>query len=238
MTEPPLPELTLPESTLTDLAPTPRTTLNRRPNRGSYDRDTVYAILDEALICHVGFVMDGQPFVLPTIHTRVDDCLYFHGSVGSRMLKVLRSGAPVCVTVTLLDELVLARSAFHHSMNYRSVVVLGTAREVVDKAEKQRVFAALVDHVVPGRASEVRSPDEQELKATAVLGLQIAEASAKIRTGPPIDAEEDYALPCWAGVLPLHLVPQAPVPDPRLAPGTPVPPGVAAYQRPRRRNPT
>lgn len=222
---------------MTDLAPTPRTTLGRRPNRGIYDRDTVYSILDEALICHVGFAVEGQPFVLPTIHTRIEDRLYFHGSVGSRMLKALRRGTPVCVTVTLLDALVLARSAFHHSMNYRSVVVLGTAQEVVDTAEKQRVFTALVNHVVPGRATEVRTPNEQELKATAVLCLPITEASAKARTGPPIDDEEDYSLSCWAGLLPLELRPQTPVPDARLAPGTPIPTGVATYERPRRREP-
>jgi nitroimidazol reductase NimA-like FMN-containing flavoprotein (pyridoxamine 5'-phosphate oxidase superfamily) len=187
--------------------------------------------VDEALICHVGFNVDGQPYVIPTAHARIDDCLYIHGSVGSRMLRHLRTGFPVCVTITLLDGLVLARSAFHHSMNYRSAVILGTAHEVTDEHEKRVAFDALVNHVVPGRSVDVRPADPQELKATSVLRLPIAEASAKIRRGPPIDAEEDYALECWAGVLPLQLEPGPPVDDPRLAFGTPVPRAVAGYRR-------
>lgn len=213
------------------IAPTQRTTLVRRADRGTYDRPVVNAILDEALICHVGFVVDGQPFVLPTTHARIDDRLYIHGSVGARMLRTLRRGAPICVTVTLIDGLVLARSAFHHSMNYRSVVVLGTAREVEDEAEKRSAFNALVDHVAAGRSTQTRQASPQELKATSVLCLPIAEASAKVRTGPPLDDESDCALPYWAGVLPIQLQAQSPVADPRLAPGVPVPPGLTDYQR-------
>ena len=202
---------------------TPRTTVRRLGKRGAYDRETIEAILDEALICHVGFVVDDQPMVIPTIHARVDDALYFHGSVASRMLRSLEQGVAACVTVTLLDGLVLARSAFHHSMNYRSVVVLGTATVVVDREEKLRVLDALVEHVMKGRSADARPPSEAELNATLVLRLPISEASAKIRTGPPIDDEEDYALPVWAGVLPLELTPLAPVADPRLTGGIPLP---------------
>ena len=216
---------------------TERTTVRRLPKRGAYDRQTIEAILDEAFICHVGFVVDGQPMVIPTIHARVDDSLYFHGSVASRMLRSLEQGVPVCVTVTLLDGLVLARSAFHHSMNYRSVVILGTATAVVDRDEKLRVLDALVEHVMKGRSADARPPSEAELNATMVLRLPIAEASAKIRTGPPIDDEEDYTLPVWAGVLPLELTPHEPVADPRLKPGVELPvyltgsPSTAARRR-------
>ncbi|HEV2271747.1 MAG TPA: pyridoxamine 5'-phosphate oxidase family protein [Steroidobacteraceae bacterium] len=213
------------------IAPTQRTTLIRRPERGAYDRSIVNAILDEALICHVGFAIDGQPFVLPTTHARVDDQLYIHGSVGGRMLKTLRRGAPVCVTVTLIDGLVLARSAFHHSMNYRSVVILGGAREVADEAEKRRAFSALVDHVLAGRSTQTREASPQELKATSVLCVPIEEASAKVRTGPPIDDEADYALPYWAGVLPVRLQAQPPVADPRLPAGIPLPASLLDYRR-------
>lgn len=209
---------------------TERTTVRRLAKRGNYDRATIEAILDEALICHVGFVVEGQPVVIPTIHTRVGEMLYFHGSMASRMLRSLREGVPACVTVTILDGLVLARSAFHHSMNYRSVVVFGTAREVTDRDEKLRVLEALVEHVVAGRAADARGPNEQELRQTLVLGLPIAEASAKIRTGPPIDDEEDYALPIWAGVLPMRTVPGEPLPDERTAAA--VPDYVRKYRRP------
>lgn len=214
------------------IAPTPRTTFLRRPDRGSHDRATVNAILDEALICHVGFVMDGQPFVLPTTHARIDERLYIHGSVGGRMLKTMRHGIPVCVTVTLLDGLVLARSAFHHSMNYRSVLILGTARNVVEEEEKRLAFSALVDHVVAERSATVRGASDLELKATSVLCLPIEEASAKIRTGPPIDDEEDYALPCWAGVIPMTLEARSALPDPRLPAGVAIPRAIARYRRP------
>lgn len=213
------------------LVQTPRTTLRRRPTRGSYDRALIHSILDEALVCHVGFTVDGQPYVVPTTYGRIDDRLYVHGSVASRMLRSLAGGVPICFTVTLLDGLVLARSAFHHSMNYRSVMVLGVAHEVTDAAERYRAFEAVVNHVMPGRFAATRVPDEQELKATSVLALDITEASAKVRSGPVSDAEEDYALPYWAGVLPLKLMPLPPIPDERLPPGTPVPPEVSAYRR-------
>ena len=195
---------------------TERTTVRRMPKRGVYDRPTIEAILDEALICHVGFVADGQPVVIPTIHARLGETLYFHGSAASRMLRTLKGGVPVCVTATILDGLVLARSAFNHSMNYRSVVVFGSAREVTDADEKSRALEAVVEHVVAGRSRDVRSPNEKELKATLVLALPIDEASAKIRTGPPVDDEADYAMQTWAGVLPLALTPGAPVPDERV----------------------
>src|SRR5262249_11628828 len=214
-----------------EILPTPRTRVVRLPKRAAYDRATIEAILDEGLICHVGFALDGQPYVIPTTYGRIGDRLYVHGSAASRMLEPLEAGVPACVTVTLLDGLVLARSAFHHSMNYRSVVLLGTARPVTGEAERLAALEAIVEHVLRGRWADIRWPTEQELKATAVLWLPIEEASAKIRTGPPIDDEEDHALPCWAGVLPLGLTPSAPVPDPRLAPGIAPPPAVLAYRR-------
>lgn len=192
---------------------TDRTTVRRLPERAAYDRRTIEAIIDEALICHVGFVADGRPVVIPTIHTRIGDALYFHGSAASRMLRTLEQGVPVCVTVTLLDGLVLARSAFHHSMNYRSVVVFGTAEAVTERDEKLRVLAALVEHVCRGRSAEVRGPNEIELRKTLVLRLPLREASAKIRTGPPKDDEEDLGLAVWAGVLPMTLTPGEPVAD-------------------------
>lgn len=210
---------------------TERTTVRRLPGRGNYDRQTIAAILDEALICHVAFVAEGSPVVIPTIHTRIDDTLYFHGSAASRMLRSLKNGVDACVCVTLLDGLVMARSAFHHSMNYRSAVVFGTAREVTDRAEKLRVLAALVDHVAKGRSLDARAPSEPELKQTLVLSLPITEASAKIRTGPPVDDEEDYALPIWAGVLPLRLEPQKPIADERLATGIEAPDYLKNYRR-------
>jgi uncharacterized protein len=197
---------------MTALPVSDRTRVRRLPKRGDYDVATIHAILDEALLCHVGFVVEGAPVVIPTIHWRGGDQLYFHGSAASRMLRSLRDGVEACVTVTLLDGLVLARSAFHHSMNYRSVVIFGTAR-VVEGDEKLQSLDALVEHVVRGRSREVRPPNELEMKQTLVLVLPIAEASAKIRTGPPVDDEEDYALPVWAGVLPLQLTPQALIPD-------------------------
>jgi nitroimidazol reductase NimA-like FMN-containing flavoprotein (pyridoxamine 5'-phosphate oxidase superfamily) len=208
---------------------TERTTLRRLPDRGNYDRAVIEAILDEALICHVAFVVDGKPVVIPTIHTRAGQTLYFHGSVASRMLRTLREGVDTCVTVTLLDGLVLARSAFHHSMNYRSVVVFGRAREVTDRDEKLRALDALVEHVVRGRSREVRAPNEAEFRGTLVLALPIAEASAKIRTGGPLDDEEDYSLPVWAGVIPLRLVPQEPIADGRVS--VEAPDYVRTYQR-------
>ena len=199
-----------------ELSRTDRTTLRRLPNRGVYDRASIHSILDEGLICHVGFVVDGQPYVIPTIHVRVGEKLFFHGSPASRMLRALEQGVEACVTVTLLDGLVLARSAFHHSMNYRSAVVFGTAMPVESSEEKLRVLRALSDHLIKGRWQEVRSPSPSELKGTLVLSLPIDEASAKVRTGPPVDDEDDYGLPVWAGVLPLKIVATEPVADTRL----------------------
>ena len=210
---------------------TERTTVRRLAKRADYNPATIHAIIDEGLICHVGFTVEGKPVVIPTIHTRVDDTLYFHGSAASRMLRSLKNGVEACVTVTLLDGLVLARSAFHHSMNYRSAVVFGTAREVTDSDEKLRALEALVEHVCVGRAAEVRGPNEVELRQTLVLALPIEEASAKVRTGPPLDDEEDYALPVWAGVLPLTMTPGPAVADPRLGEGVEVPGYVRAYAR-------
>jgi nitroimidazol reductase NimA-like FMN-containing flavoprotein (pyridoxamine 5'-phosphate oxidase superfamily) len=215
-----------------DIAPTDRTTLKRLPQRGSHERATIEAILDEALTCHVGFVVDGQPFVIPTIHGRIGERVYVHGSAASRMLRTLAGEVPLCITASIVDGLVLARSAFHHSMNYRSAVVLGAARAVTDPKEKWDALHAVVEHVAPGRWAEVREPSEKELKATLVLGLSLEEASAKIRTGPPIDDEEDYALTCWAGVVPLRLSALDPIPEPRLAQGiVPTPAVVAASRR-------
>ena len=210
---------------------TERTTLHRMPKRASYDQDTIEAILDEKLFCHIGFVVNGQPYVIPTIHARVGDQLYIHGSAASRMLRAAGEGIPVCVTVTLLDGLVLARSAFHHSLNYRSVVILRTAVEVTDRTEKCEALKAVVKHVVPQRWEDIRWPTEQELKATTVLKLPIEEVSAKIRTGPPLDDEEDYAMPVWAGVLPLRLATGEPIKDPRLPEGIEVPEYVRHYGR-------
>jgi uncharacterized protein len=197
-------------------APSTRTQVERLPERGHYDRETIHAILDQTFLCHVGFVAEGQPYVIPTGFGRAGEVLFIHGSAASRMLHSLAEGIPVCVTVTLLDGLVLARSVFHHSMNYRSVVILGTARLVVDREEKLRALRAIAEQIVSGRWDEARKPNEQELKATSVLALPLAEASAKIRTGPPKDEKEDYALPIWAGVLPLPIVPGSPLPDPAL----------------------
>jgi len=196
-----------------------------------YDHETVFKILDEAFVCHVGFVVDGQPYVIPTNFGRVGETLYLHGSAASRMLRTLSEGIPVCVTVTLVDGLVLARSAFHHSANYRSVVILGTARLVDDPAEKMEALRLFTEHIMKGRWEQIRWPNEQELKGTTVLALPIEEVSAKVRTGDPKDDEEDYELPIWAGVLPLQVVPATPIPDTRLKPGIPVPENVAKYSR-------
>lgn len=216
---------------MASLPPTPRSTVRRLPQRAAYDRATIHAILDEGLVCHVAFVHEGQPYVIPTNYVRWGEQLVIHGSAASRMLRTLRGGVPACVTVTLLDGLVLARSAFHHSVNYRSVVILGTAVEITDPAERLEALRAFVEHVLPGRWKEVRSPSETELGGTLVLKLPITEASAKVRSGPPIDDEEDYALPCWAGVVPLALTAGAPVPDDRLAAGIEPPAAIAAYRR-------
>jgi uncharacterized protein len=202
-------------STRSDLSAAPRTRVVREPQRAVYDREAVNQILDEAFLCHVGFVVDSQPFVIPTSYGRAGDTLYIHGSAASRMLRHLDQGVPVCVTVTLLDGLVLARSLFNHSMNYRSVVVLGTATMVSDPVEKLAALRALTEHIIPHRWDDSRQPNEKELKATSVLRLAIGEYSAKVRVGPPIDDEEDYAFPTWAGVIPLELRMGAAIPDER-----------------------
>jgi len=211
--------------------PTERTHVKRLPKRGAYDRETVFKILDEAFVCHVGFVVDGQPFVIPTNFGRSGETLYLHGSAASRMLRTLSQGIPVCLTVTLTDGLVLARSAFHHSVNYRSVVVLGTARLVEDPAEKTEALRLFTEHIMKGRWADIRWPTEQEMKGTTVLALPLEEVSAKVRTGGPIDDEEDYSLPVWAGVLPLPVVPAEPIPDARLKAGTDVPAYMKGYRR-------
>ncbi len=190
---------------------TPRTKLGRHPERGTHEQEIINHILEEGFVCHVGFVSDGQPYVIPTGYGRVGDHLYIHGSAASRMLCNLEKGIAMCVTVTLLDGLVMARAAFSHSMNYRSVVVLGKAHLVEDPREKTAALQAITEHIVPGRWAETRWPTEQELKATSVLKLPLTEASAKIRTGGPKDKEEDLSFPVWAGVLPLSLVPGQPV---------------------------
>jgi nitroimidazol reductase NimA-like FMN-containing flavoprotein (pyridoxamine 5'-phosphate oxidase superfamily) len=200
-------------------APSPRTRVHRAPSRADYDRATIDAILDEALIAHLGFVVDGQPYVIPTLHARVGDTVYLHGSAASRMIRTLGAGAPACLTVTLIDGIVLARSAFHHSMNYRSVVVLGEARMVTDAGETLEALEAFTDGIVPGRWDEVRAPNRKEVRGTRVLAMALDEASAKIRSGPPVDDEEDYELDVWAGVIPMALTAGPPIDDPRLDPG-------------------
>ena len=214
-------------------APSARTRLVREADRAVYDRVAAYRILDEGFICHVGFVVDGQPFVIPTGYGRVGDNLYIHGSAASRMLRRVDEGVAVCVTVTLLDGLVLARSIFNHSMNYRSVVILGTARAVNDPTEKLEALRLLSEHILPGRWVESRLPNEKELKATLVMRLPIEEFSAKVRQGPPVDDEEDYAFSTWAGVIPLEMVAGNPINDPRLNLGCAVPAYVEKYSRKR-----
>ncbi len=214
--------------------PTNKTTLKRLPDRGAFDKATVYAILDEGFICHVGFVVEGQPFVIPTGYGRTGDELYIHGSAASRMLRSIEKGVPVCVTVTLVDGLVLARSAFHHSINYRSVVILGTASMVTDEEEKMRALITISENIIPNRWDAVRPPNASEMKATSVLRLPLVEASAKIRTGPPIDDDEDYLLPIWAGVLPFELTARAPVTDPNSKVEAAIPEHVLHYSK--RRN--
>ena len=216
---------------MSQFTPTDRTQVKRLPKRGHYERETVYSILDIAFVCHVGFSVDGQPFVIPTNFGRSGDTLYLHGSAASRMLKTLSGGVPVCVTVTHVDGLVLARSAFHHSVNYRSVMILGKAQLVEDPAEKMAALRIFTEHVMKGRWNDVRIPTEQELKATTVLSLPLEEVSAKVRTGGPIDDEADYALQVWAGVLPLETVPKAPVPDAQRKNDPPIPEYLKNYKR-------
>ena len=216
---------------MSTFSPTERTTLRRLPKRAEYDHAAVFEILDEAFICHVGFIVDGKPVVIPTSYCRVGDTVYIHGSAASRMLRSLEEGIDVCVTVTLIDGLVLARSAFHHSINYRSVVIFGEATAVADSEEKLGALHAFTEHVVPGRWKDVRHPNENELRATLVLKLPLAEVSAKVRTGPPIDDDEDYDLPMWAGVVPLRLIADAPIIDDRVPAGTEAPQYVREYSR-------
>ncbi len=212
--------------------PTPRTTLKRLAVRGRYDRAAVHAILDEGLVCHVGFVAGGTPVVIPTAYARVGEAIYLHGSSGNRMLRGLLAGEVCCITVTLVDGLVLARSAFHHSMNYRCVVLYGKGERVTDPAERERVFTAIVEHVVPGRASYVRAPNREEALQTLVVRFPIEEVSVKERMGGPLDDEEDHALDVWAGVIPLALVPGTPVDDPLVPPRAAVPEHALRYRRP------
>ena len=211
-------------------APTARSRVRRAPKRGVYDREPIDAILDEALVCHVGFVHDDQPFVIPTLHARVGDEVSIHLSTASRLVRTLSGGVPCCLTVTLLDGLVLARAAFLHSANYRSVVVLGRARVVGSDEQKLRAVEAFSEQLVPGRWDQVRPPTRQELKATQVLALPLDEASAKVRSGPPMDEDEDLDRDVWAGVIPFGLQPQAPIPDPRARRPVPVPDHVAGWR--------
>jgi uncharacterized protein len=214
-----------------NLTVTQRNQVKRIPQRGNYDRTTIYHILDEGLVCHVGFVVDNQPFVIPTAYGRINDKLYIHGSPASRMLHSLIGSVEVCVTVTLIDGLVLARSAFHHSMNYRSVVIFGQAEIVSKSDEKLAALKAFTEHVVPGRWDDVRQPNRQELQGTIVLALPLIEASAKLRTGMPLDDEADYDLPVWAGVLPLQLVPGNAISDSQLSKKIALPDYVNNYDR-------
>jgi hypothetical protein len=210
-----------------------RVRLRRKRERGSYDRAVIDAILDEALIAHLGIVDErGQPFVTPTLHARDGDLVYCHGSTASRTLRALAAGAPACLTVSLIDGLVLARSAMHHSANYRSAMLIGQAAIVEGLEEKRAALQAIVEHIVPGRWRDVRPPTDSELKATSILAIPIDEASAKLRDGPPLDDEEDYALPAWAGVIPLASRASSPEPDPRLRAGIAPPAYVTAYRRP------
>jgi uncharacterized protein len=202
-----------------DYTPTARTKVRRLPKRGSYDKLAVHAILDEGFVCHVGFAVDGQPYVIPTVYARAEAMLYIHGSAVSRTLRTLTQGVPVCITVTLLDGLVLARSAFHHSLNYRSVVMIGNAHLVDGADEKMKALALITNHVVPGRWQEARMPSDLELRQSSVLALPLKEVSAKIRRGPPVDDEEDYALPIWAGVVPVQTRLGDPIDDGRVLPG-------------------
>ena len=211
--------------------PTPRTRVVREAERGVYDREAAYRILDEGFLCHVGFVLDGQPFVIPTSYGRRDDILFIHGSAASRMLRQMKESVPVCMTVTLLDGLVLARSIFNHSMNYRSVVILGKAKLVDDAEEKLEALRVLSEHIIPGRWADVRQPNERELKQTSVLKLPIEEFSAKVRSGPPTDDEADYAFPTWAGVVPLEMTAGETIDDWRLIQGQDVPKYAREYSR-------
>lgn len=214
-----------------EIKQTQRTKLKRLPKRGSFDRETVYKILDKAFICHIGFTVDGQTFVIPTAYGRKGDTLYVHGSAASRMMREMSKGIDVCITITLVDGLVLARSVFHHSINYRSVVIFGKAEIVTEESEKNDALFAFTEHLIPNRWNDVREPNSKELKGTTVLKLEITEASAKVRTGNPIDDDEDLNLNCWAGVIPLKMKAEKPIDDSLLGDGIAVPDYVKKYKR-------
>ncbi len=217
---------------MANFTPTEKTKIRRKPDRGSYDRELIYRILDEAFVCHVAFISDGLPFVVPTNYVRVGDKLYLHGSTASRLMKTLASGAPFCLSVTLLDGIVLSPTATGHSVNYRSVVVMGKAEPVEGEAAKLAAMRDFVEYVIRGRWATVRPPTEQELKGTMVLSVPLVEASAKVRTGFAVDDDEEYASPAWTGVLPMKWTAQAPVPDPRGNPEIPMPANILHYSRP------
>ena len=214
-----------------NFTPTERTRVVREPNRGVFDREAIYKILDEGFVCHLGFAIDGQPFVIPTMFARIGEHIYFHGSAASRTLRGLSDGLAVCITVTLIDGLVLARSVFNHSMNYRSVVALGKAQLIEDPAEKLAALKAFTEKILPGRWQDARQPNEKELKATSILKLHLAEVSAKVRTGDVEDDAEDYSLPVWAGIVPLRLVADAPIRDAKCPPETPLPGYLKIYEK-------
>ena len=216
---------------MTPFVQTRKTRIRRTPERGRYDRATIYRILDEALICHVGFVEEGQPYVIPINFARVEDTIVMHGAKASRLLKHIEAGRPVCVEATLVDGLVLARSVFHHSVNYRSVVLFGTGRLLDEDQEKLAALEAITEHLIPGRWREARQPNRKELNGTSVVSIQIEEASAKVRVGPAVDEEEDYGWPVWAGILPLQVTPSAPRRDERQSEDIPLPAYIAGYSR-------
>jgi nitroimidazol reductase NimA-like FMN-containing flavoprotein (pyridoxamine 5'-phosphate oxidase superfamily) len=216
---------------MTEFAKSEKNSIKRLPKRGYYNRETIYRILDEALICHVGFAVGGQPYVIPINFARIDDTIVLHGAKASRLLKHVEAGHPVCVEATIVDGLVLARSVFHHSVNYRSAVLFGKGRLVVDEEEKLAALEAVTEHLIPGRWKEARLPNRKELKATSVVSIQIDEASAKVRVGPPVDDEEDYALPVWAGVLPLQEMALSPLQDELQSPTVPLPGYIEQYSR-------
>jgi len=217
---------------MSNFTPTERTKVHRKPDRGSYDRELIYSILDEAFVCHVGFINDGLPIVVPTNYVRVGDKLFLHGSVASRLMKTLASGAPFCLSVTLLDGIVCAPTATGHSVKYRSVVVMGKAEPVTGEAAKRDAMRDFVEYVIRGRWATVHPPTEQELKGTMVLAVPLVEASAKVRTGFAVDDGKDYSSPGWTGVIPMKWTAQTPIPDPRGNPSNPIPPNIANYSRP------
>lgn len=216
---------------MTKFTKTTRTRIQRLPKRGHYDRETVYRILDEALICHVGFAEEGQPYVIPINFARVEDSIVLHGAKASRLLKHVQAGKPICIEATIVEGLVLARSVFHHSVNYRSVVLFGTGRIVEEEGEKLSALQAITEHLVPGRWQEARLPNRKEMNATRVVAIQIEEASAKVRVGPPVDDQEDYELPVWAGVLPLKEMPLSPIQDELQSTDIPLPDYIKKYSR-------